>query len=308
MMAMQQSRVPAAGVGAIFNPFQPSQGSPHFATAGGMAYQNTQGMASSSHAFDAAKLGEGGMRLGGGLVGSVLGSAFGPLGTMVGGYLGEKIGGAVSNLAMGGSALDASRGRQIQNMSASQMSSGGMLNPYTGTGMSREAGYQTAKGLRHLATRDHDFERQTGFNTQDVMKITQLASDQGMLLGAQSPDQITQKVKELSKTVKMLAQITGDPDVRASIKALGEMKDLGFVGTAGQAGAVANRAAFASMSGMSQAQMGQAGMTVQPRKAARRTACERSLKTSVIAGSLSVRMKSGSTGAGEAEVQGETRV
>jgi hypothetical protein len=134
------------------------------------------------------------------------------------------------------------------------MVSGSMLNPYTGQGMDQDSGRATAMGLRKLATRDYDFQK-TGYNTEDVMRITQMSSDQGLLAAARSPDDIVRRVKEISKAVKVLTQITGDPDIRNTLAALGQMKDLGFVGTGGQAGAIANRTMFARMAGLSQAGM-----------------------------------------------------
>lgn len=237
----------------IFNPFAPAVQPSHFMTPAMQNLQIMQGVQARGTAM-AAGLVDGAFSFGGAIGGGLLGSRFGPLGTMAGGFLGHSIGGFLGNMATGPGVMDAARGRQIQNMSAPWMVSGGILNPFTGQGMDREAGRATATGLRHLATRDYDFQR-TGFNTEDVMRITQLSSDQGLLTTARSPEDITRKVKEISKAVKTLVQITGDPDVRNAIASLGEMKNLGFVGTAGQAGAVANRAMFARMAGVSQGAM-----------------------------------------------------
>src|SRR5262249_27969320 len=136
--------------------------------------------------------------------------------------------------------------------------SGSNMNTMTGQGFSAQAGRDIASGIRHLP-RDIDFER-TGFNTQDAMRIMQMSANQGLLTGANSPDQIVQKVKEISKTVKVLMRITGDPDVRDAIASLGQMRSLGFQGLAAQAGAVANRASFARMAGVSQSTMNAMGM------------------------------------------------
>jgi hypothetical protein len=237
----------------IFNPFAPSVQPSHFMTPAMQNLQIMQGVQARGAGMAAGAV-DAGFRFGGAGIGALAGSAFGPLGTLAGGFLGHTIGGFLGGMATGPGSADAMRGRQLQNMSAPWMVSGGILNPFTGQGMDREAGRATATGLRHLATRDHDFGR-TGFNTEDVMRITQLSSDQGLLTTARSPDDITRKVKEISKAVKTLVQITGDPDVRNAIASLGQMKDLGFVGTAGQAGAVANRAMFARMAGVSQGAM-----------------------------------------------------
>lgn len=236
-----------------FNPFAPAIGAPHFSTP---ALQQLQVM----NAYQAQGAGmiagamEGGLGMAGSIGGAALGTALlGPLGGLVGGWAGGKIGGALSGMMVGPGMADAVRGRQIQNMSAPWMVSGPNLNPFTGQGMERQAARETAFGLRHLQ-RDYDFGR-TGFNTQDVMRLTQLASDQGLLQTAQHPEEIVRKMRDVAKSVKALVQITGDPDVRNAIASLGEMRRLGFEGLGGQAGAVANRAAFARMAGVSQAAM-----------------------------------------------------
>lgn len=238
----------------IFNPFAPAVQPSHFMTPAMQNLQIMQGVQSRGTAM-AAGIIDAGFHFGGAGLGAIAGMARGgPLGGLAGGYLGHSIGGFLGNMATGPGIMDAVRGRQIQNMTAPWMVSGGMLNPYTGQGMDRESARSTATGLHHMASRDYDFQR-TGFNTEDVMRITQLSSDQGLLTTARSPEDITRKVKEISKAVKTLVQITGDPDVRNAIASLGEMKSLGFVGTAGQAGAVANRAMFARMAGVSQGAM-----------------------------------------------------
>lgn len=244
-------------IGGIFNPFAPTLPPAHFATP---AQRNLQIMqtAHSQMLGTIAGIGEAGMGIGGSLVGGALGSAFGPLGTMAGAWLGGKIGGGISNMMFGPSIQDMARGRQIQSMTAPFMVSGSFLNTATGQGMNPYAARQVATGIRQLQ-RDYDFER-TGFNTQDTLGIMQMAAGQDLLKNAGSPDALVQKVKDISKTVKVLMRITGDPDVRSAIAALGEMRELGFQGLGAQAGAVANRAMFARMSGVSQAQAGAFGM------------------------------------------------
>lgn len=236
-----------------FNPFAPSIGAPHFATPAMHALQV-------SRAYQAQNVGsfagmvEGGLGIGGSILGTAVGSMLGgPIGGFIGGWAGQHLGGMAANMTIGPALDDIRRGRLLQNTTAPWMVTGPNLDPFTGQGLSRSAGRDTAFGLRHLA-RDYDFGR-TGFNTQDVMKITQLASDQGLLQTAQHPDEIVRKVKDISKSVKALIQITGDPDVRNAIAGLGEMRRLGFEGLGNQAGAMANRTMFSRMAGVSQADM-----------------------------------------------------
>lgn len=242
---------------SIFNPFAATLPQSHFASP---AMRNLQIMqtAHSQMVGTMAGVAEGAMGIGGGIAGGILGSAFGPLGTAAGAYLGNKIGGGLANMMIGPSVQDMARGRQIQAMTSPFMVSGAFMNSASGQGMHAEAGRQTATGLRHLQ-RDYDFER-TGFNTQDTMRIMQMGADAGLIKGAQSPDALVSKVKDIAKTVKVLMRITGDPDVQSAIASLGQMRELGFNGLASQAGAVANRAMFARMAGVSQSQAGAYGM------------------------------------------------
>ncbi len=239
---------------SIFNPFAPTLPQAHFESP---AMRNLQLMqhAQSNVMGAVAGVGSAAMGIGGSVLGGALGSMLGPLGTIAGSWLGGKIGGAVSGMIFNPVTQDFARGRQIQQMTSPFMVTGPFLNTATGQGMDPRAARDVASGIRHLQ-RDYDFER-TGFNTADTMRIMQMSAGQGLLTGAQSPDQLVQKVKEVSKTVKVLMKITGDPDVRDAIHALGQMREMGFQGLAAQAGAVANRATFARMAGMSQAQMTQ---------------------------------------------------
>jgi hypothetical protein len=242
----------AASMPSIFNPMAPTMPGAHFMSP---AMQGLQfhGHHQAQMMGAIAGVGEGALGIGGSMLGGAIGSMFGPLGTMAGSWLGNKVGGVVANTIFNPVTQDFARGRQIQQMTAPFMVTGANLNSATGQGFSAQGARDIASGIRHL-NRDHDFER-TGFNTQDAMRIMSMSAEQGLLTGTQAPDQIVQKVKEISKTVKMLMRITGDPDVRDAIRSLGQMRDLGFQGLAAQAGAVANRATFARMAGQSQAQM-----------------------------------------------------
>ena len=246
---------PQLGSGRVphfMNPFAPQLPPAQFMTPAMQSLQILQGY-QSQHAAMLGAVTQGAFALGGTVLGSTLGSAFGPLGTMAGGWIGGKVGGAFTDIMPG--MTDIQRGRQLQSASAPWMVSGAVLNPFTGQGMERGAARATATGLRHL-WRDQEFDK-TGFNTADVLRITQLASDQGLLATARSPDEITRKVKDISKALKNIIAITGDPDVQGALQQLGQLRQLGFAGLGSQMGAVANRAAFARMAGVSQGAMDQ---------------------------------------------------
>lgn len=247
---------------AVYNPYVAFPQS-NFTSPTGRDYANLQALQGRG---SAALLGgiQGGMEMGGSLAGGAVGSALGAmiplpgmsfLGGMAGSYLGGKMGGALAGPVIDPVLQDLSRGRQVQNMTSPFMMTGPNLNMMTGQGMNRQAGLETAIQLRNV-TRDADFHRQTGFNQQDMMKLTNLAGEQGLLDTARDPEMIARRMKDIAKSVKALIQITHDPDVRAAMADLGQLRNLGFEGTQGQMGAAANRASFARMAGMSQQAIG----------------------------------------------------
>ena len=245
-------------------PFMPQMPGAHFMTPVMQNYRVMQARQSHAMAGLSMMFGGGGSflgGLGGGLAGGALGTAVaGPLGGLAGGFAGEMAGAALGGLPHQMMAQpvmqDIQRGRQIQGMTSPWMVSGQSLDPFTGQGMSRQAGQDTARLIREMA-RDHEFREKVAFNTQDVMRITQLASDQGMLQVVQNPQQLAQQVKHIAQAVKFITQVSGDPDVRNAVASLGQMRTLGFEGLQAQTGALYNRAQFSRMAGVSQQQMAQ---------------------------------------------------
>lgn len=248
MMSPMAMRPPA-----IFNPLAAQMPAPHFMSPAMQSYQILQARQAESAGLVGGGL-DMGLGLGGSMLGGALGTALGgPLGGIAGSWLGGKVGGFMSDASVGPAFADIRRGRQMQGVTSPFMVSGQSLNPFTSQGMSRGSANDLAQQMRTM-TRDPDMHR-TGFNTQDIMRITQMASDQGLLQAAQNPDEIARKIKDISKSLKTLIQVTGDPDVRNAIAHLGQMRQLGFEGLGGQMGAVANRAAFSRMAGVSQSAM-----------------------------------------------------
>lgn len=194
---------------------------------------------------------QGGFELGGGLIGGALGGMVGgPIGGVVGGYLGGRIGGFFGGMATNPITSDLVAARSLQRIMSPGLVSGSSLNMLTGQGMDRQSAIQTSIGLRSI-TRDHDFVRQTGFNNADIGRITSAAAEHGFLDSTRNPDDVIRRVKDLAKSIKMMAQITQDPDWRNAIRDLSTLRQLGFEGNAGQMGAAANRSMFARMAGMS---------------------------------------------------------
>src|SRR6266542_409741 len=106
-------RVPSA-----LNPFAPTLPAAHFSTP---AMQQLQ-VLRAYQAEAAATLGglvEGGLGLGGAVLGGALGTALGgPIGGFIGSWAGQKLGGLGSNMALGVGLSDVRRGRQLQNTTA----------------------------------------------------------------------------------------------------------------------------------------------------------------------------------------------
>lgn len=239
---------------SIFNPFTAHLPAPQFMSPT-MYGMQTMMHGQSQMVGALAGATEMGLGMGGSYLGGAIGTAVGgPIGTAIGSVAGNMVGGFLGKTVAAPAVADMARGRMLQQMTSPYLMSGASLDPFSGQGLSREAGVQMARGVRHLG-RDYDYGR-TGFNTQDTMRITQLSAEQGLMQGLQNPDEMLRKVKDISKTVKVLMRITGDPDVRDAIASLGQMHALGFEGLARQAGAVANRSMFARMAGVSQSAMG----------------------------------------------------
>jgi hypothetical protein len=247
---------PQMNLPGITTPFMPAMPYPRFTPQIMRSTQISNGYMAEETGGSAGIL-KGGMGIAGGMAGAALGQALIPIpgvGALIGGYLGGKLGGGFADMMIDPLTANIQRGRALQHMSASYMRSGAMLDPTSGQGMSGSAARTVARGISGF---QYDTKMEgLGFNTADYMKITQLSAEQGLMIGANSPEQMLQKIKDISKQVKGLMQAVGDPDVRSAIKAIGEMRDLGYNGLRMQAGAVALRSTAARMAGMSVQEMG----------------------------------------------------
>jgi len=244
---------------SIFNPIAASYQGPRFQTPADRSYSvmqhyQNQGSAAILSGAHAAVRGATGIGVGAWL-GGVAGSAFGPLGTLAGGlagsWLGEKIGGTLGDMTIGPVVQDLQNAGSLQMASVRAGVTGGAnFNTMSGRGVSRAHALRTATAIRETA-RDSDFGRQTGYNAADMQRLTELAADQNLINLGQNADEIARSMKNVAKAVKAVVQITGDPDVKNAMGELGNMRRLGFQGTAGQMGAVANQSMFARMAGVS---------------------------------------------------------
>lgn len=168
-----------------------------------------------------------GARLGG-VPGAAIGGVIGSIGGMLGTehFLGQGIQNFVDD--MNPIARMSRQAAQVRGMSRDFVISGNALD-VTGQGLNRTASVRLARQLHDLAGQS-SFQRETGgmFSTQDLMKITQLSGQQGLLDVAQNPDQITGQVKTISKALKAFMKLAGEPDVTEAIKQLGQMRNMGL--------------------------------------------------------------------------------
>lgn len=168
-----------------------------------------------------------GARLGG-VPGAAIGGALGALGGFLGSerYLGQGVQDVIDD--MNPIARMSRQAAQVRGLSRDFVVGGNALDP-TGSGLNRTASVRLARQLHNLAG-ESGFQRETGgaFSTQDLMKITQLSGQQGLLEMAQSPEQITSQVKTISKALKAYMKLASEPDVTEAIRQLGQMRGMGL--------------------------------------------------------------------------------
>ncbi len=201
---------------------------------------------------------------GGSAMGAAIGSAVMPgIGTAVGGFIGGMAGSmGFESSGLGDFAQRAGEGvmapfhqatmraAQLQNSSMSYVRSGGDLG-MGGAGLSMGAARTTQHQLMGVAD-SRQFQRETGarFNRQDVMRISQLAGEMGMLDQAQTATEITQHITKISKALANIMKIAGEPDIKNAMRMMGQLRMTGMnIGE--QQTAVMNAKTFARMAGVS---------------------------------------------------------
>ena len=148
------------------------------------------------------------------------------------------------------------RARAIRlGLSSKQFVTGGANLDVFGRGLNVPAAARLNRGLEEL--RKGFFK---DLNQEDVVSMTQMAGEAGLLNMAQNPDQIVKDMKGVIKAVGAIAKVTGDPDVRNAIKAVAQMRQYGLT-TQEAESAFQNARTFARMAGLSVEQvMSGAGM------------------------------------------------
>lgn len=202
----------------------------------------------------------------GGAVGGLIGSRFGAgkIGAVVGAAATEFLGGglwgqnAVMDHVMSPAVNLRAYGAGIEHSSRGFVN-GGEYGHQSGSGLSHMASMRTARMLEDLAGSSRfQSDTQEKFNRADVMKITQLGARDGLLNGAQSPDQIVSRVRDLSKSLSVFMELANEPDVQRAIETMGRMQSSGL-SLSETMRAVSNGRAFARMAGTSFEQLSAVG-------------------------------------------------
>jgi hypothetical protein len=252
-----------------FNIVPPDLPSARFGSGAMMARQRAISSTNEDIAMSQAGLGLG-FRMGGGTAAMMGGAAmggpmFGPMGAAAGPLAYEHFGVGQRLQDFGSSMMTpivAQRQRmlQMQNMSTGFVTRGGDLSA-SGMGLSAVASQRLSSGLMNMAD-SRGFQAETGgaFNRQDVMKITSLAGEMGMLDQSQSADQIKTSVRKISKGLKNFMDIMENPDLQEAMQMMGRLRDLGMSVPQTQTAAV-NARMFARMAGTSVEGVMQAGMS-----------------------------------------------
>lgn len=188
--------------------------------------------------------------------------AFGA-GTAVGGLAGGfaastaynqlGIGNAISSAVQMPFELTVNRQRRAQQLqqSSTQFLNRGQQLSASGMGLSMGASMEMERGISSLAN-DNQFRLDTSsqFNRQDMMKMTQMAGNFGMLSDAQSTDEIKRSVVKISRAVHTFMKLAEEPDFTKAIESLARMRNVGFTMPEAEL-AVRNARTFSRMAGVS---------------------------------------------------------
>ena len=119
-------------------------------------------------------------------------------------------------------------GSAVQRMSQDWVVSGQQLHA-TGRGLSQGAGMSMAGQIKDLAG-ESKFKSDTGgmFNRQDLMKMTQLSGQSGLMDMEQSVPEIKNQLRQVASTVKKFMELTSDPDVTNVIRNMGRLTQQGM--------------------------------------------------------------------------------
>ena len=188
--------------------------------------------------------------------GAILGAGFGAFGAQSMGF-GEMAERATSMVTRPFLEMRA-QGLQMQRMSENFVVGGQGLN-VTGRGLNFRSSERLARELEDVAF-DPQFRNETNnmFVARDMMRITNMAGQQGMLDFAQRPDQIKQNVIQISKALKSFMQLANEPDIQRAMMEMGRMRQMG-ISVGEMRNVVTQGRMFSRMAGMSMRELTQEG-------------------------------------------------
>jgi len=242
----------------IPTPFTPTLPSPMFQQPWQQTYQqdqlNNERMFSATMAAapTAAYVGAGALTT---AIGGAIGGRFGTLGRIGGLAAGAAAGfGLVGKGAeratevLGTEPLVNMRamGRQLEQVSQQFVVGGAELNQTTGQGLSAKA----SVGLANKIQRDVAGGNTAGFNMRDMMSMTGMAADTGMLDMAQSGEQIANQMRNVARGLQSFMRIAQEPDIRKAMQQMSSFRTMGLTIPESNV-AASNAVQFARMAGVS---------------------------------------------------------
>lgn len=170
---------------------------------------------------------------GGAVVGGAIGSHFGA--TVTGAELGATVGGVAGGFLLnrfrpfhqgvgmlfGGTVRDMVGTGQLMGQTNSFVRTGGQLDA-SGRGLNMQSAHALLRSFDDIASNS-----QGSLTRRDVMDMSRVAADQGLLDDVQNVDQIAKAVKNITKLAAGFAKITGDPDWRNNVRLMGQLRTSG---------------------------------------------------------------------------------
>ena len=157
---------------------------------------------------------------------------------------------AVSSATFGAVGAQRERALALQNQSLGYVVGGNMLSQ-TGQGMGMHSARMISQGLGSMAD-SQSFKQMTGgmLNRADLDRLTRIAGESGMLNQAQSPQQVLDTVKKISKQVSTFMSVLEEPDFQRAMQRMGQLHQIG-VRLGDMSSVAANARTFARMAGVS---------------------------------------------------------
>lgn len=156
---------------------------------------------------------------------------------------------ALSSATFGAVGAQRERALTLQNQSLGYVFGGGMMSQ-TGQGMGMQQARMITSGIGRMAD-SASFKQETGgmLNRADLDRLTRIAGETGMLNNTQSPQQVLDTVRKISKQVTTFMSVLEEPDFQKAMQRVGELHRIGV--RLGDMSTVAtNTRTFARMAGV----------------------------------------------------------